>query len=78
MGGGGCPEAYKTLINILLQDTPKSTEQSSIMCLFLDAIPHGVNSGSLDAEGKKEKEFIESNNMIWDWDTLCMAFKSAG
>jgi len=71
LGGGGIPEAYKTAFNFII----KMTEHPSTVFMFCDAIPHGIKS-SLDSEGHKELAFIEANNMIWDWDTLCTTVKS--
>lgn len=73
MGGGGCPEAYKTGLNHILRLDTKP----KILFMFLDALPHGFSS-SLDKEGALEKKYIEENNMLWDWIELTKAVKQAG
>lgn len=72
-GGGGAPEAYKTMFNWLLQN-----KAPGIVFLFCDALPHGYNGASLDNEGTREKQFISTNQMIWDWNELAQAMRDAG
>jgi len=79
IGGGGPPEAYKTGLNhLLLKKRNYPTNSTHIVFMFLDDVPHGYNGASLDSEGSKEKKYIESNNMIWDWTELTTAIKQEG
>jgi hypothetical protein len=73
-GGGGFPEAYKTSLNIMLKSQPVP----KILFMFLDAVPHDESLTLLDTEGKKEKQYIDSNAMIWDWKKLTSAVADAG
>lgn len=77
IGGGGQPEAYKTGLNhLLLKKRNYPNNSKNIVFMFLDAVPHGYNGTKLDTEGIKEKKYIESNNMIWDWVELTSAIKN--
>lgn len=70
-GGGGTPEAYRTLFNLLLKRDP------GIVFLFCDAPPHGCGS-ALDSEGNKEKAYIEKGSMIWEWEKLAQTVRLSG
>lgn len=71
IGGGGMPEAYKTALNHI-----HNFHDSNIVFLFLDAVPHDESIDALDDEGRKEKQFIEQNGMIWSWDELTSTFRN--
>jgi hypothetical protein len=68
-GGGGLPEAYKTALNFMLREKP------GILLLLVDAEPH---MPPLDYEGHQEDEFLNSMQMITDWDKLIAEIKLAG
>ena len=66
LGGGGCPEAFKTgLLEVITRTEPKST----IHLLHITDAPYHDSSSALDTEGRQEKLnlkelFIESNFLV--------------
>lgn len=76
-------EAYRTLMNLMLQRAlidPKSKFgcKERLVFLLLDAEPHGYGGAELMPEGIVEKQYIEYNKMIWDWEELGVQVKAAG
>lgn len=72
-GGGGTPEAFKTLLNKIIRLKPLP----NVVFLFCDAPPHGVHY-HLDNEGYIENYFLDKNEYMKDWDLICTVFKKAG
>jgi len=80
--GGGQAEAYKTSLNLILQQKKlnKDKKTKTIVFFLCDNEPHGGSTDIIDPsdkEGIKENEFLTKNNMIISWPELCQAFATA-